>query len=197
VLAQRIVDEGLVIPAAHLVNPFPEMIEDFVVQPDGDPGLAWLSRDNCATFALTEVVFAFHKQCSYSARSCLVARRAEMILDKLAGGGYLDVSVERVGGAGACRPSKRYRAADWGRRLQLPSRRHDSRITLPGRAFAMLSTHEALAMAEAYGAKGNKREAAAFLTDYEKRGGHDPAGAGIHAQVQHAPRPACGRPMPL
>jgi len=24
---------------------------------------------------------------------------------------------------------------------------------------------------------------------------HDPAGAGVHAQVQHAPRPACRRPV--
>jgi cellulose synthase operon protein C len=29
-------------------------------------------------------------------------------------------------------------------------------------------------LAEAYEAKGNKKEAAAVLTDYEKRGGHDP-----------------------
>ena len=27
-----------------------------------------------------------------------------------------------------------------------------------------------------------------------QRGGHDPASAGVHAQVQHAPRPACRRP---
>jgi len=28
-----------------------------------------------------------------------------------------------------------------------------------------------------------------------QRAGHDPAGAGVHAQVQHAPRPACRRPV--
>jgi len=30
-----------------------------------------------------------------------------------------------------------------------------------------------------------------------QRGGHDPAGAGVHAQMQHAPRPACRRPVLL
>ena len=41
-------------------------------------------------------------------------------LDKLASGGYLEVTVDRADGAG--RPSKRYRAHDAALRLQLPSR---------------------------------------------------------------------------
>ena len=71
-------------------------------------------------------------------------------LDKLAGGGYLDVTVAPAGGS-AGRPSKRYRVQDPELRLQLPSRRDDLLITLLGRALAMLSPADAEAMAEEVG----------------------------------------------
>jgi predicted ArsR family transcriptional regulator len=72
-------------------------------------------------------------------------------LDKLAGGGYLDVTVDRADGGGAGRPSKRYRVQDTGLRLQLPSRRDDLLITLLGRTLALLPQDEAQAMAEEVG----------------------------------------------
>ncbi len=83
-------------------------------------------------------------------------------LDKLAGGGYLDVTVDRVDGGGAGRPSKRYRVQDAGLRLQLPSRRDDLLITLLGRALAMLPTAEAAAMAEDVGVAYGRQLAAAM-----------------------------------
>ena len=83
-------------------------------------------------------------------------------LDKLAGGGYLDVSVERAGGAGAGRPSKRYRTQDAGLRLQLPSRRDDLLITLLGRALALLPPAEAERMAEDVGIEYGRGLAAAM-----------------------------------
>jgi hypothetical protein len=71
----------LVVAAAHLVNPLAEVIENLIVQPDGDPGLARFGRYDRTTFALAEIVFALHKPCfSYSDRSRLVARRAEIII---------------------------------------------------------------------------------------------------------------------
>jgi predicted ArsR family transcriptional regulator len=84
-------------------------------------------------------------------------------LDKLAGGGYLDVTVERADGAGAGRPSKRYRVQDAGLRLQLPSRRDDLLITLLGRALALLPPAEAEAMAEEVGVEYGRQLAAAMV----------------------------------
>jgi hypothetical protein len=57
--APRLVDEGLVTATAHPVNPFAEVIEDFVVQPDGDPGLARLWGKNCASFSAFNCMSAF------------------------------------------------------------------------------------------------------------------------------------------
>ena len=56
-------------------------------------------------------------------------------LDKLAAGGYLEVGVGRAGGAGAGRPSKRYRATGHGDQLDLPVRHDDVLVTLLGRAL--------------------------------------------------------------
>jgi hypothetical protein len=39
VIAQRVVNEGLVVAAPHFMNLLAEVIENFVVQPDRDPGL--------------------------------------------------------------------------------------------------------------------------------------------------------------
>ncbi len=83
-------------------------------------------------------------------------------LDKLAGGGYLDVTVDRVDGGGAGRPSKRYRVQDAGLRLQLPSRRDDLLITLLGRALALLPPAEAEAMAEDVGVEYGRQLAQAM-----------------------------------
>ena len=71
-------------------------------------------------------------------------------LDKLAAGGYLDVHVGRVEGAGAGRPSKRYRAsANVSPEFAGPS--NDLIVTLLARALARLPKAEAEALAEQVG----------------------------------------------
>ena len=73
-------------------------------------------------------------------------------LDKLAAGGYLDVFVERAEGAGAGRPSKRYRAAEHVEEaLDVPGRSDDLLVNLLGRALACLPPEEAERMAEDVG----------------------------------------------
>jgi predicted ArsR family transcriptional regulator len=71
-------------------------------------------------------------------------------LDKLAAGGYVEVAVERTAGAGAGRPSKRYRAGEQAS-LDVPVRTDDLVLTLLGRSLALLPPAEAQAMAEAVG----------------------------------------------
>lgn len=72
-------------------------------------------------------------------------------LDKLAAGGYLDVAVGRVGGGGAGRPSKRYRAVAKDTGLTFPARRDDLLVRLLGRALALIPDVQAEAMAEQLG----------------------------------------------
>jgi predicted ArsR family transcriptional regulator len=80
-------------------------------------------------------------------------------LDKLAAGGYLEVAVERAEGAGAGRPSKRYRsAADGG--PQVPVRADDLVLALLGKALALLPHDQAEAMAEAVGEEYGRAMAA-------------------------------------
>ncbi len=81
VVAEGLVYKRLVIAAAHFMDLFTEMIEDLVVQPDRYSGLAGFRWYHGSSPAFAEIVFAFHELCfSYWARSCRVARRAEMIL---------------------------------------------------------------------------------------------------------------------
>ncbi len=72
-------------------------------------------------------------------------------LDKLAGGGYVEVAVVRPAGAGAGRPSKHYRAVGDGTPLQVPVHSDDLVLTLLGRSLAMLPRAAAEAMAEEVG----------------------------------------------
>ncbi|MCB0962062.1 MAG: helix-turn-helix domain-containing protein [Acidimicrobiales bacterium] len=73
-------------------------------------------------------------------------------LDKLAGGGHLEVAVGRSPGSpGAGRPSKRYRPHGDAVQLDLPVRHDDVLITLLGRALALLPPQQAEAMAEEVG----------------------------------------------
>ena len=74
-------------------------------------------------------------------------------LDKLASGGYLEISVERVEGATAGRPSKHYRTTDTATALELPVRRDDLLVSLLGRALALLPNEQAAQMAEEVGAE--------------------------------------------
>jgi predicted ArsR family transcriptional regulator len=72
-------------------------------------------------------------------------------LDKLAAGGYVDVSVGRQAGGGVGRPSKRYSVAEKDMALQFPTRKDDLLVTLLGRALALVPVEQAEAMAEEVG----------------------------------------------
>lgn len=73
-------------------------------------------------------------------------------LDKLAAGGYLEVTVHRSTHAGAGRPSKHYTASTVVEPLDLPGgRRDDLLATLLGRALALLPADQAEHMAESVG----------------------------------------------
>lgn len=75
-------------------------------------------------------------------------------LDKLAAGGYLEVAVGRAEGAGAGRPSKRYRLPADARIdvvADVPVRSDDLVLSLLGRALALLPRDKAEQMAEEVG----------------------------------------------
>jgi predicted ArsR family transcriptional regulator len=82
-------------------------------------------------------------------------------LDKLAGGGYVEVSTGR-GGTGAGRPSKRYRVTSPEMSLELPVRHDDLLVTLLGKALSLLPDDAAEAMAEEVGLKYGHAMAAAM-----------------------------------
>lgn len=79
-------------------------------------------------------------------------------LDKLAGGGYLRVEVQRAT-AGAGRPSKHYLATTLGPELALPLRHDDVLVTLLGRALAALPPGEAERLATEVGEEYGRRMA--------------------------------------
>jgi predicted ArsR family transcriptional regulator len=81
----------------------------------------------------------------------LHANVARHHLDKLAAGGYLEVTVERAANAGAGRPSKRYRATQEQVTLEVTVRHDDLLVSLLGRALAMLPPDVAEHMAEEVG----------------------------------------------
>jgi predicted ArsR family transcriptional regulator len=72
-------------------------------------------------------------------------------LDKLAGGGYLEVAVARDPRSGAGRPSKRYRPTGKQIALEVPVKQDDVLTTLLGRALTLLPRDQAEAMAEEVG----------------------------------------------
>ena len=71
-------------------------------------------------------------------------------LDKLTAGGYVEVATGRTG-AGAGRPSKRYRVTAPEMSLELPVRQDDLIVALLGRALALLPADAAETMAEEVG----------------------------------------------
>jgi predicted ArsR family transcriptional regulator len=104
-------------------------------------------------------------------------------LDKLASGGYLEVTVDRADGAG--RPSKRYRVHDAALRLQLPSRRDDLLVTLLGRALAMLPEGDAAAMAEEVGIEYGRQLAAQMAPAESQRSARNALHAVADALTAH------------
>jgi predicted ArsR family transcriptional regulator len=82
-------------------------------------------------------------------------------LDKLAGGGYVEVHASRAG-TGAGRPSKRYRATAPDMTLELPVRHDELLVGLLGRALALLPPGQAEAMAEEVGIEYGRAMAASL-----------------------------------
>jgi predicted ArsR family transcriptional regulator len=80
-------------------------------------------------------------------------------LDKLAAGGYLEVTTAKTAGGGAGRPSKRYSAVD-GAMADFPVRSDDLVLSLLGRALAQLPADQAEKMAEEVGAEYGRAMAA-------------------------------------
>jgi predicted ArsR family transcriptional regulator len=72
-------------------------------------------------------------------------------LDKLAAGGYLEVTVNRVANTGAGRPSKHYKVSEIVEPLDVHTRRDDLLATLLGRALALLPADQAETLAESVG----------------------------------------------
>ncbi len=85
-------------------------------------------------------------------------------LDKLAGGGYLDIRLEKRSGAG--RPSKHYRVASEGIHLEFAVRHDDILVTLLGRALARLGSETAQEIAVEVGREYGKTMAGS-LSDGE------------------------------
>jgi predicted ArsR family transcriptional regulator len=71
-------------------------------------------------------------------------------LDKLAGGGYVEVATDRTG-AGAGRPSKRYRVTAPEMSLELPVRHDELLVNLLGKALSLLPNDVAERIAEEVG----------------------------------------------
>lgn len=86
------------------------------------------------------------------AKTCdLHANVARHHLDKLAGAGHLDVAVDRTGGGGAGRPSKRYRTTAEQVELDVPVRHDEVLMALLGRALTELGPERAERVAEEVG----------------------------------------------
>jgi predicted ArsR family transcriptional regulator len=99
----------------------------------------------------------------------LHANVARHHLEKLAAGGYLDVTIERNERSGAGRPAKRYRHVSEEMSLEVPVRTDDLVLTLLGRALAMLPHDEAQAMAEDVGATYGRALAEAMSAEGAQR----------------------------
>jgi len=97
-------------------------------------------------------------------------------LDKLAGGGYVEVATGR-NGAGAGRPSKRYRVTAPEMTLELPVRHDDLLVTLLGKALSLLPDAQAEAMAEEVGLEYGKAMAAAMGGPVRDADGEGPQAA--------------------
>ena len=110
----------------------------------------------------------------------LHANVARHHLDKLAAGGYLEVSVERVHGSGAGRPSKHYRVANNTQELELPVRTDDLVLSLLGKSLAALPAEQAHSLAEQVGREYGTAMAAS-LTGIDANTGHRSLRSAIQA----------------
>ena len=110
----------------------------------------------------------------------LHANVARHHLDKLAAGGYLEVSVGRQHGAGAGRPSKHYKVASNAQDLELPVRTDDLVLSLLGKALAALPQDPAHQLAEQVGREYGTAMAAS-LTGADVNAGHRSLRSAIQA----------------
>ena len=101
-------------------------------------------------------------------------------LDKLAAGGYLEVSVERARGAKAGRPSKHYKVASKETEFELPVRTDDLVLTLLGKALAALPADKAHDIAEQVGTEYG-RTMAVSLSGSDPQAGHRSLRSAIQA----------------
>jgi len=103
-------------------------------------------------------------------------------LDKLAGGGYVEVATGR-NGTGAGRPSKHYRVTAPEMTLELPVRHDDLLVTLLGKALSLLPDDVAEGMAEEVGLQyGHAMAASMGGVDHTDDDAADPAVASSQAQ---------------
>jgi predicted ArsR family transcriptional regulator len=86
-------------------------------------------------------------------------------LDKLAGGGYVEVSTARQAGSGAGRPSKRYKAIGNENPIEFAVRHDDLLVTLLGKSLALLPGDVAARMAEEVGVEYGRSLAASMGSD--------------------------------
>ncbi|MGI9602318.1 MAG: helix-turn-helix transcriptional regulator [Acidimicrobiales bacterium] len=83
-------------------------------------------------------------------------------LDKLAGGGYVEVATGRRSESGAGRPSKQYSVTEAATALEVPIPHDDVLIRLLGRALARIPGDEAEALAEEVGVEYGRSMAIAL-----------------------------------
>jgi predicted ArsR family transcriptional regulator len=105
-------------------------------------------------------------------------------LDKLAGGGYVEVAVERTEGAGVGRPSKRYRVVEKDMALEFPVRHDDLLVTLLGKALGQLPRDQAEAMAEEVGIEYGKAMAASVGGSAEGEAAQRSFRSALHAVAE-------------
>jgi hypothetical protein len=75
IVAEDVVDEGLIVSATCEMNLLAKPVEDVVVEADGDAGFVGAEGSNRAAFALAEVVGGFH---GYPFRYCWVSVRSAL-----------------------------------------------------------------------------------------------------------------------
>jgi predicted ArsR family transcriptional regulator len=146
------------------VSPTPLSAADFssavtaITSAFGDPTrreiYLWL-RDQPAGVTASDVAERFE----------LHSNVARHHLDKLAGGGYVEVSTARLAGSGAGRPSKRYTAIGNENPIEFAVRHDDLLVTLLGKSLALLPDDVAARMAEEVGVEYGRSLAASMGSD--------------------------------
>jgi len=116
----------------------------------------------------------------------LHANVARHHLDKLAAGGYLEITTARAPGGGAGRPSKRYVATATAVSLDAGGVRRDELVlALLGRALELLPREQAEAMAEEVGVDYGRRMAASLAGGDGQRSFRAALGAVADALTAH------------